>query len=256
MKKIRVGISIQDFPPELHPFLSGADVYDSSSSSSARTLYIDPDYYLKIDERGALRQEALMTDWFHRRGLAPEAVCCLSVDRDYLLTRRAPGEDCLAFLDDPERLCQVLARTLRKLHGLSPAGLPRSTRLERYLASAEDRNGGCWDESVLMPEFMVRSREEAWDIMQTNKHRLRHDVCIHGDFCLPNVILDGGRFSSFIDLPMAGAGDRHIDLYWAVWSLRHNLQTGRYTDRFLDLYGRDNFDQDMLQVIAAFEVFG
>ncbi|MDE7300410.1 MAG: hypothetical protein K2N94_16560, partial [Lachnospiraceae bacterium] len=63
-------------------------------------------------------------------------------------------------------------------------------------------------------------------------------------------------FSCFIDLAMAGVGDKHIDLYWAVWSLQYNLKTEDYTDYFLDLYGRENFEYDMLKVIAAFELFG
>lgn len=256
MKRTRVSIDLRNFPAELRPFLADADIYDSSSHSSATVLFIEPDHYLKIDSRGELKQEALMTDWFHRRGLGPEIVRYLCADRDYLLTRSVPGEDCLACLDDPEQLCQVLAHTLRGLHELSPVGLSDSIRLERYLDSAGDWSKGFWDEHVLMPEFMISSRDEAWETMQANKHRLTHDACIHGDFCLPNIILDGGRFSSFIDLSMAGAGDRHIDLYWAVWSLQHNLKTDRYTDYFLDLYGRDGFDYDMLRVVAAFEVFG
>ena len=249
-------MQIQDYPAELRPFLAGAELYDSSWHSNARTFYVPPDYYLKIDERGELEREAGMTAWFHRRGLSPQVVKFLSRDRDYLLTRRAPGETAPAFLDDPKELCRVLAGTLRRLHGIPPAGLPRSARLERYLASAEDRDGGYWDESVLLPEFPIRSREEAWDIMQANKHRLCDGTLIHGDFCLPNVILQGGRFSALIDLGLAGAGDRHIDLYWAVWTLRHYLKTGRYTDYFLGQYGADSFDYDMLRVIAAFECFG
>lgn len=256
MKRTKINLSIEDFPSKLHPFLLNAELYDSSASSSANVLYIYPKYFLKIDGRGELKQEALLTEQFHRRGLGPEVVRYLTEDRDYLLTKAIPGEDCLAYLNDPQRLCRVLAAALRELHEQPPAGLPRSMRLERYLASAEDWDGGYWDESVGMPEFVVSTRNEAWEIMQANKHRLRDDTCIHGDFCLPNIILDRGRFRSFIDLPMAGAGDRHIDLYLAVWSLQYNLKTTRYTGRFLDLYGRDGFDYDMLRVIAAFEVFG
>ena len=57
-------------------------------------------------------------------------------------------------------------------------------------------------------------------------------------------------------ISMAGVGDKHIDLYWAIWSLQYNLKTDQYTDYFLDQYGRENFDHDMLNVVAAFELFG
>lgn len=73
---------------------------------------------------------------------------------------------------------------------------------------------------------------------------------------LPNLILDQGKFGSLIDFSLAGIGDKHIDLYWAIWSLEYNLGTDAYTEYFLDCYGRENFEYDMLQVISAFEMFG
>lgn len=60
------------------------------------------------------------------------------------------------------------------------------------------------------------------------------DVLIHGDYCLPNVILDRFSFRSFIDVGNGGVGDRHFDLYWGLWTLRYNLKTDRYHERFLD----------------------
>jgi kanamycin kinase len=38
--------------------------------------------------------------------------------------------------------------------------------------------------------------------------------------------------------------------------LGFNLHTDAYRDRFFDAYGRDRVDQNVLQVIAAAEVFG
>ena len=51
-------------------------------------------------------------------------------------------------------------------------------------------------------------------------------------------------------------GDRHIDLFWGMWSLWYNLKTDKYTDRFLDAYGRDRVETEKLRIVAAFEVFG
>ena len=55
---------------------------------------------------------------------------------------------------------------------------------------------------------------------------------------------------------MCGLWDKHIDIYWAIKSLQINLKTEDYTDLFLDMYGRDNINEDMLRVIAAYELFG
>lgn len=92
--------------------------------------------------------------------------------------------------------------------------------------------------------------------MQSGRHLLRADTLIHGDACLPNIIQDQGRFSAFIDFHMSGIGDRHIDLYWAIWSLQYNLKTDAWTDLFLDMYGREHISEEALRVVAAFELFG
>ena len=82
---------------------------------------------------------------------------------------------------------------------------------------------------------------------------IKQDTFIHGDFCLPNIILDNWKFSTFIDLGFAGVGDRHLDIYWVLWSLNHNLKTDRYTDYFLDLYGKEKYDKDVLKKVAEIE---
>ena len=77
-----------------------------------------------------------------------------------------------------------------------------------------------------------------------------------GDACLPNFILkDASTFSCFIDLGLAGLSDRHIDLYWATWSLTYNLSDPKYAELFIDYYGRKDVDIDKLRLIAAFEAF-
>ncbi len=256
MEKKRIQINMDEFPAELHFAVCGAFVYDSSCHSNADVLYSDLGYYIKIDVKGELKDEAALTEYFSQKGMGAEFVCYLSVDRDYLVTREVTGEDMTHSLDDPERLCEILAGALRELHRQPIEGVPVSFRQQRYLESANGDIGGYYDEGVLMDRFPIGSKREAWEIMQANKDRLKCDTLIHGDACLPNLILENGKFKSFIDFNLAGVGDRHIDLYWAIWSLQYNLGTDEYTDRFLDLYGRENVDEEMLRVVAAFELFG
>lgn len=254
MKKVKIKIS--DFPLELHSILKNANVYDTSCISNAKVLFIDKGYYLKIDDKGCLKREAELTSFFHEKGLGVEVVSYISKDRDYMVTKSAVGKDAVHWLENPKRLCEVLADGLKLLHNQEVDGCKKSLRYERYLESANDFAKGYYDASVLLNRFSIFSKEEAWNIIDENKDKLNSDCLIHGDYCLPNIILDGGKFSTFIDVGLAGLGDKHIDLYWAIWSLEYNLKTDAYTDYFLDLYGRENFDYEMLKVIAAFEVFG
>ena len=264
MKKTLLTIDPLAFPAEYRPLLTGAAVYDSSCSPQARVYYIDRDggYYLKTQPVavGSLRLEAEKGRFFHRKGLGAEVLSYTTVgDHDWLLTRRVAGEDCThaAYLEQPERLVDLWAEILRELHDLPVEGHPAPDYLDKYLALAE-RNfrTGNYDSSHFPDSFGYASAEEAWSVLSEGKHLLKADTLIHGDYCLPNVLLDGWRFSGFIDLGNSGVADRHIDLFWGAWTLEFNLGTDAYRNRFFDAYGRERVDEDLIRVVAAAEVFG
>lgn len=124
-----------------------------------------------------------------------------------------------------------------------------------YLATAEKNyHTGNYDQSQF-PSFGYSSAKEAYDILMSGKNALRDKVLLHGDYCLPNIILKNWNFSGFIDVGGSGVGDRHIDLFWGAWTLWFNLKTNKYRNRFFDAYGRDKVDESVLEVIAAAEVF-
>lgn len=261
MRKIPLAVQPKDYPVRFQHLLSSAPVFDSSCSPNARVLYIAAEggLYLKSAPKGALAQEAAMTGHFHSKGLSPEVCSYESLDRDWLLTRAIPGEDCThaTYLEDPKRLCESVALFLRHLHELSPAGCPVTDRTRPYLATAaKNRSAGRWDTAFLSDTWKFSDAEEAWSLMENHAGFLKNDTLIHGDYCLPNVMMDGWRFSGFIDVGQGGMGDRHMDLFWGIWSLGFNLKTDRYTDRFLDIYGRDKVEPDLLRTIAAIETFG
>ena len=246
-------------PEELQQYIGTGEAIDRSGHSPAQVYETRAGYFVKSDAPGELAREYRMTELFYRLGLGPEPVRYVTLDRDYLVTRKAPGQDLTKDLRDPLRVCRILADGLRTLHA-QPAqapGLPVSSRYERYMASADGPfSEGCYDPSVYWGPYELSSKQEAWEVLQHGRHLLRCDTLIHGDACLPNVIEESGSFRSFIDVAMGGLGDRHVDLYWALWSLQYNLGTDAYTDAFLDLYGRENVWEETFRVIAAFEAFG
>ncbi len=61
-------------------------------------------------------------------------------------------------------------------------------------------------------------------------------VLIHGDYCLPNVLVEDGRLSGLIDLGGSGLGDPLVDLAAGVWTLQYNYGPG-HAREFLDAYG-------------------
>ena len=262
MKRVLLSAPPADLPAELERLARGASIYNSSCSPEARVYFIDRDdgYYLKTCKRGSLKREAEMTAYFHRKGMGAEVLEYLSLEHaDWMLTSAIRGEDCTheQYLSDPKRLCDTLARRLRWLHEMDFSDCPVQDRMGEYLSTVEKNyRSGEYDTSAFPDSFGYGSAEEAWRVFENGRGGFRRDVLLHGDYCLPNIMLDDWSFSAFIDVGNGGVGDRHIDLFWGVWTLWFNLKTDRYAGRFLDAYGRDQIETEMLRVVAAAEVFG
>ena len=200
MEKHLIQPNLTGFPPEILPYFKNTEIYDSSSSERARVYYCDRGYFVKIAPKGTLEKEANMSRLFFENGLGVEVLEYLSTDRDYLVTAAAQGQDLLHYLHAPEKVSEVLADCLRELHSKAVNHVPLSAAYTHYMeaaaASPEDGYGHKW---VLMDRYPIASTAKAWCIMQDYKDQLSADTLIHGDACLPNVILQDWRFSAFID---------------------------------------------------------
>ena len=261
MDRKPVSIELSNFPDTLHHFLSGADIFDSSCSSEARVYFIDKDdgFYLKTAPAGTLKTETEMTVFFHRKGLSAEVLAYEALDQDYFLTRAVPGEDCIhpQYLDDPKRLAESMGILLRRLHEVDSSGCPVTDRTSAFIAAtASNHQLGKWHPSRRPKKMRQASIDDVWALVQQFSGELKNDTLIHGDYCLPNIMLDNWKFSAFLDMGNGGVGDRHMDLFWGCWSLNFNLKDSRWCSRFLDAYGRDRIDLDILKAIGAFETFG
>jgi len=261
MKRTPITPNRDQIPDALQPFLEHAAVYDSSCSPAARVWFLDKEkgYYLKNAPAGSLAREAAMTTFFHQKGLAAEVLAYESGDSDWLLTSRLPGEDCIfpPYLEDPVRLCETTGTLLRMLHETDPAGCPVPNRTADYLTLARTNHAaGQYDLHLFDGRHSFANAADAWRMVEEGCSALQADTLIHGDYCLPNIMLHNWQFSGFLDLDTAGVGDRHVDLFWGIWTLQFNLKTDRYANRFLDAYGRDVIEEDRLQTVAAIEIFG
>ncbi len=257
MKLTKTTLKLDLYPEEIRKFIEGSPIYDSSSSPEARVLFIDKEdgYFLKSAEKGSLSYEAVMGEYFHKKGLAPEILLYTSEKNDFLLTKKAKGLDATdkIYLDEPKRLATKMGEVLRELHSLDFSDCPLKDRMARYFALAEE-NARLNKYDLSFGNFPTK--EEALRAVEDGKKVLKQDTLIHGDFCLPNIIFDSWQFSSFIDLGVGGAGDRHIDIFWGAWTLNFNLKTDAYKDIFFSAYGKENIEAEALRAVSACEVFG
>lgn len=261
MNRKLIEYDVSTLPSAFQSFLTDAKLYDSSCSEMARVLYIEKDdgYFLKISPSGTLSAEAKMAEYFSKLGLTKAPIKYVSSDNDYLLTERIRGEDCThsLYLENPKLLCDTIAERLYELHNAKTEDCPVQNRMNEYFRAVEENYGkGIFDPTFLLDDFVGLTSDKAYGLVADNQRYFSSDTLLHGDYCLPNILLDNWKFSGFIDLGCGGVGDKHIDLYWGAWTLKYNLKTDALRERFFDAYGRTLVDFDKIRIISAAECFG
>lgn len=248
-------------PTPLDEWIGDAPLYEHSGLSGAQTLFVDRDAgaYLKIAPHGTLARAALLQKYWAGRGLSAAVLMYLSEDRDYLVTAPVPGRDGTAaeHLARPERLCEVFGQSLRQLHGMDFSDCPVDQLGELLArvpgAPASPSTGATFEQWLLddlRPFIGEASAESAAAEIRAGEGILRRDALVHGDYCLPNILLDGWKRTGFIDVAEGGVGDRNWDIAWGLWTIHHNLKKTEYGEQFLDAYGRDAVDKDRLRICA------
>ena len=91
------------------------------------------------------------------------------------------------------------------------------------------------------PKLVIKLLKEAFILLQSvdtsnikliNKDSVGNKL-VHGDFCLPNILIHNNKVSGFIDVEAMGIGDPWIDYSWCIWSLEYNLKSKEYTEDLL-----------------------
>ncbi|GHU44871.1 aminoglycoside phosphotransferase APH(3') [Clostridia bacterium] len=262
LQTISSNLDLAAFPAEIRPFLSGVKLYGSSCSPNAKVIFIDKDsgYFLKsAPAKTGLSKEFYMTGYFHKKNLAPKIISFIPEykGREFMLTEKMPGDYCIAekYLEQPEKLCDTIAESLVHLHSLDCLDCPIHHTADYIRSAKHSYRRKKYDRDLLSYQQAFFSLEEAWQVIEKGGHLLKSDTLLHGDYCLPNIILDNWKFRGFIDLDSGGIGDRHVDIFWGAWTLFFNLKTDKYRNRFFDAYGRSKIDEERLRIVAACAVF-
>jgi kanamycin kinase len=249
MKRVEIRINADTFPEEIKAYLKKAKIYNSSCSEAAQVYYIEGRVktFLKIEKAGRLLREKKMTEFFHTHGLGAEIIAYVTENGyDFLLTNAIDGEDGISGgnLNNPEKLAAVYGEALRIIHKLPSEQCPFQGRSAEIFQEVDKNIKQSDGDFNLIPEGKVK----AWERMKKLQHLAHDDVVIHGDYCLPNIILKDYKLQGFVDLGYGGVGDRHWDLFWGIWTLKYNLKTDKYKNIFLDAYGRNEIDSERMEL--------
>ncbi len=227
--------SFEHIPDSIAAILgSRAGTVDELGRSRAQVVIFE-DYVLKIrPENGWDTADTQVLRWLAGKAPVPQVAAHAVQDgMDWLLMTRIRGKELCdpSVMEKPMLLLDCMAEALHTLWNIPAAGCPFERTVADNLAHAEAAVlEGSFDASDCEPEtFGPGGFENPKALLDWLKGNLppQDRVVTHGDFCLPNLFTDGERFTGFIDVGNAGAGDRWQDLALGWRSLKHNCD-GHY----------------------------
>jgi aminoglycoside phosphotransferase len=246
-------------PPTVQRLLHGYTLRPVAiGKSTARTFRLEkpgnPTLYLKVDSRATkypLSQERGVLEWLGGKLPAPKVIAYVEDGgSDHLLMTAVQGVDAAtlarAHAYGRQKLVRLLAQGLRHLHSLSPSGCPFDQTLAVEIEEARRYTAqGMVDEQNFDDVRLGRTAEDLFQELLRRRPEREDLVFTHGDYCLPNVIIQDGRVMGFVDWGRGGMGDRYKDLALALRSIQSNLGDG-LENVFLDAYGTSNPDWDRI----------
>lgn len=214
---------------------SRSDVYRLDGSGRVAYLKASP-----VSPVAELLAERERLDWLRGRLPVPQVLgYAAEGGLEFLLLSEIPGIDTSSSALDMEGQDQarLLARGLRMVHDVPIRDCPFDMTLGQILPRASSNlELGLVDEKEFDLERAGKSPEALLRQLVSSQPASEDLVFTHGDYCLPNVLIDDGEVSGFVDLGRAGVADRYKDIACGVRSIRRNCGDA-FVRPLLDEYG-------------------
>jgi aminoglycoside phosphotransferase len=235
-------------PPELSRMISGYEWRQNHAGfSPARVFRLDAEnkssLYLKISPRTlahSLSREKTRLEWLGNRLPVPEVLLfAAGDDADYLLLSAIRGADAsdASFKTDAPRIVEQLTIGLKTIHNLPLENCPFDESLDYKIALAGKLvENNLVDEDDFDEINLGKTAEDLFRELIAAKPAREDSVFTHGDYCLPNIILDDGRLKGFVDWGNAGIADRFQDIALLTRSVIYNFGA-EYEEIVYKIYG-------------------
>ncbi|MCJ7839790.1 aminoglycoside 3'-phosphotransferase [Lederbergia sp. NSJ-179] len=217
--------------------------------------------YLKTQSTNAsesIRNEKEKMEWLQGKLAVPEVLYYEEDEKkEYLLMTEIKGINASdsSYQNDLPLLIKLLAKGLREIHSIGVDHCPFQCTLDVTIREAQERvEKNLVDIEDFDEERKGKSAEELFQEVLEKRPLDEELVFTHGDYCLPNIILQNDEVSGFIDLGRAGVSDRYQDIALAAWSIAHNVGK-QHIPLFLKEYGLEEVNQDKIYFYQLLDEF-
>lgn len=244
---------ILDLPSNIKSLIENKPFMVDTIGMSGNHVLLFEDMVLKIEDSSeAVSEQVQMMRWLKDKLPVPKVLAYEEMDgKSYLLMSKIGGQmSCdTYYLEHPQMLLEGLALGLRMLWNVDIKECPCTRNLDVLLEEARVRvQHNLVDVNEVEPntfgEGGFESPRHLLEWLENNRPAFE-PVLSHGDYCLPNIFLENGKVSGFIDLGRTGIGDKWNDIALCYRSLKHNFD-GTYGGKVYK-----EFNPDLL-----FEVLG
>ncbi|MBR6525279.1 MAG: aminoglycoside 3'-phosphotransferase [Clostridia bacterium] len=203
---------------------------DEVGRSDSTVIMLD-DKVLKIEKASEKTDDAeQMLAWMAKKKLpVPGILCCTIRDgMHYLLMERIQGHMVCdeKQMENREEVHALLVKGLRMLWETDASVCPVKRMLADDLRYVRERveKGMIPQEAFYAEAFDKEDFETPEQLLQwLESHQPSFEpVLSHGDYCLPNVMIENGDIAGFIDLGSAALADRYSDIADCYQSLKNN----------------------------------
>jgi aminoglycoside phosphotransferase len=150
--------------------------------------------------------------------------------------------------ENPEQLIRILAKGLRSIHSIYTGNCPIYHLLDKKITEAEDRVKNVFPKAgITFGFYSEKKAERLLEMLKMTKPLEEDLVFTHGDFVMPNIIINDNEISGFIDWGQGGIADRYQDLALVSRSIMYNLGSRKWVELFYNEYGLENLDRNKIR---------
>ena len=224
-----------EIPEKIKSILNTSDYQSDTVGMSEASILIFEDKVLKIEkicEESENERDVMI--WLNGRLPVPEVICHEKHNGwSYLLMSKFSGVMACdkSYMEKPQELTEILAAGLKMFWETDISNCAFDFNLDKKLEMARyNVEHDLVDVNNVEPDTFgengFQSPKHLLDWLINNRPKEDY-VLSHGDYCLPNIFIDSGKISGFLDLGKTGRADRYQDIALCYRSLKHNYE-GKY----------------------------